>query len=178
MRQSISGVATGDKYYVTAQLSQPSFSSGFCNFVIKADEQLLVQRDFTDTDVVFCGRFDASGVFESAAAEFTLTYYCYTYNDAGRPIEVWAAFDSLALFVYPASTPTSTSSVSSSATSSVSPGLTPTVTQLLINNDFGSGEYIPWQTQGNSDAVFSVVNGRATANTQSPALRKGSICST
>jgi hypothetical protein len=87
MRQSISGVTTGDKYYVTAQLSQPSFSSGFCNFVINADEQVLVQLGFTDTDVVFCGRFDASGVFESAAPEFILTYYCY--NDAGRPIEVW-----------------------------------------------------------------------------------------
>jgi hypothetical protein len=35
MRQSISGVTTSDKYYVTAQLSQPSFSPGVCRFVIK-----------------------------------------------------------------------------------------------------------------------------------------------
>jgi hypothetical protein len=171
MRQSISGVTTSDKYYVTAQLSQPSFSPGVCRFVIKADEQVLVQREFADTDVVFCGRFDASGVFESAAAEFTLTYYCY--NGGETPIEVWAAFDSLALFVYPASTPTSTSSVSSSATSSVTPGPTPTGTQLLINNDFESGEYIPWQTQGNPDTVFSVGNGRATVEYTKSGLEKG-----
>jgi hypothetical protein len=156
MRQSISGVTTSDKYYVTAQLSQPSFSPGVCRFVIRADEQVLVQRDFTDTDVVFCGRFDASGVFESAAAEFTLTYYCY--NEVRRPIEVWAAFDNLALFVYPASTPTSPS---------------PTETQLLTNNDFGSGEFSPWNTQGNPTTDFSVVNGRAAVKYTSPGVEAG-----
>jgi hypothetical protein len=55
----------------------------------------------------------------------------------------------------------------------VTPGPTPTGTQLLINNDFGSGEYTPWQTQGNSDAVFSVVNGRATIEYTKSGLEKG-----
>jgi hypothetical protein len=43
----------------------------------------------------------------------------------------------------------------------------------LINNDFESGEYIPWQTQGNPDTVFSVGNGRATVEYTKSGVEKG-----
>jgi hypothetical protein len=119
MSQSISGVTAGDKYHITAEFSQPSFSSGSCVFVLRVDAQLLVQRAFAEADVVFCGRFDASGAFESAVTEFTLTYYCY--NRGAEPIDVWAAFDNPALFVYPAPATPSFSSSSSAASPNSSP---------------------------------------------------------
>jgi hypothetical protein len=161
--QSVSGVTIGDTYYFSAHVNRLGYD-GYCEFDMSTDAQSLVSRVYDNDQEASCEAFHASGVSESAEIKLTLSYYCNN-EGAKDPIEIWAAFDNVALFVYPASTPTSTSSVT--------PGPSPTETQLLANNDFESGEYIPWQTQGNPDTVFSVVNARATVEYTKSGVEKG-----
>ena len=138
--QSVSGVTIGDIYYFSAHVNRLGYD-GYCKFDMSTDAQSLVSRVYDNDQEASCEAFHASGVSESAEIKLTLSYYCNN-EGAKDPIEIWAAFDNVALFVYPASG-SSTSSVSSSATSSVTPGPSPTETQLLANNDSGSGEFSP-----------------------------------
>lgn len=168
--QSIDGVSAGDLYYITTEINFPGHI-GDCFFEIKADEEILLRRQLPFEQPASCGAFYASGLFASAAAEFSFAYSCY--NDyMMEPLETWAAFDDIALFIYPASVTTETTSTTT----------TPTPTpplfarQLLVNNDFPSGDFSPWEVLPESEdpgVTYSVVNGRATMKYTSSTRQAG-----
>jgi len=144
-------------YYITADVKLPGYN-GYCVFEMRADAEILLRREYYYDQAALCGPFYASGLFAAAAAKFVLTYTCY--NDGIESLETWAAFDNLALFIYPAST---IITVSTSYTPTPTPNLA--ARQLLVNNDFASGDLSPWEPDSRGDgATFGVVNGRATTN--------------
>jgi hypothetical protein len=169
--QSIFGFSVGDPYYFTAHVNRLGYG-GYCVFDVSAGPEVLVRQTYFNDQEASCRAFHASGVSESAGAEFTMSYYCYN-DPAPDPIEIWAAFDNVELFVYPApvttsssatssATPATTSSSGSSATLSATSTPSPVGSQLLVDNDFESGDYTPWRIRGSTSNNFAVVNGRAT----------------
>jgi hypothetical protein len=167
--QSVSGITIGDTYYFSAHVNRLGYD-GYCKFDMSTDAHSLVSRVYGNDQEASCEAFHASGVSVSAETKLTLSYYCNN-EGAKDPIEIWAAFDNVALFAYPA--PVSISSTTSSTSSSVTPGPSPTETQLLTNNEFESGEFSPWETKGNPTTEFSVVDGRAAVKYTLPGVEAG-----
>jgi len=143
--QSINGVAAGDLYYIAAEVNLPGYSSE-CFIEMRAGGEILLRRQFSYGQQALCGAFYASGLFGSAAAEFSFAYSCN--NDGMDALETWAAFDNVALFIYP-TTPTT------------NPPLV--ARQLLVNNDFPIDDLSPWVSEREDSGVtLGVVDGRAT----------------
>ena len=129
MSQSISGVPVGDSYYVTAQVKRLGLDA-YCVFDMSVGSELLVSHVYFNDQADSCEPFHASGVSGSADIDFVLSYYYY--GDGKDPVDIWAAFDNVALFIYPATLATSSSATSSatpattsSSESSVTPSATP-----------------------------------------------------
>jgi hypothetical protein len=150
--RSISGITVGNSYYVTAHVHRLGWN-GKCVFEMRAGSELLVRRTYSFGQDDSCEVFHASGIFESADTDFTFSYYCYGDGDgADEPVEIWAAFDNVALFVYPAPTPSPPSCPSSDK-------------QTYTNEDGSQFIIVCGQDYGDNDITFE--NGLTYVKTDS-----------
>jgi hypothetical protein len=172
--QSVSGITIGDTYYFSAHVNRLGYD-GYCKFDMSTDAHSLVSRVYGNDQEASCEAFHASGVSVSAETKLTLSYYCNN-EGAKDPIEIWAAFDNVALFAYPA--PVSISSTTSSTSSSVTPGPSPTETQLLTTTNLNQASSALGRPKATllRNSVSSTVG--LPSNTHCPASRQGTICST
>lgn len=157
LTQDIAGAAAGDAWYFTVDVQRPDFG-GVCLLLLRASGEGLTSRMYARWTRPFNGVIDASGIFATAPTSITVSYSCE--NDGGIPVDTWASFDNLVFWVYPI-TPSAASTEEPSTTATAAPR------QVLVNNDFESGNSDPWQTNANPGVIVSVVNGRAVVDASS-----------
>lgn len=91
------------------------------------------------------GSVYASGIFKTAPSTLELAVTCFDHSEA--PTDVWASFDDVQLSVYNPSAGTNP--------------IRPVAAEGLVNNNFDSGSFSPWTTDGGTGRMdFAIVAGR------------------
>jgi hypothetical protein len=144
LSQNIAGIAAGQMYFMTAQVTLPP-STAYCNIQFSAGAENLLSFDYGQS--AQNGAVNASGIFKTAPTTLTLSVYCSDYSGGSATINTWAAFDNIQLSVYNPSAGTNP--------------IRPVPMEALTNNDFSTG-LSPWTTYDRTRRMtFAIIDGAA-----------------